>query len=99
WLSTRERQQGYAAAMSDAGLPTELVHESATTLETGLSAGRKLIAGAFRPRAVYAVNDAMAMGVIRAAQEAGLSVPADIAVAGFDDIYAARASDPPLTTV
>lgn len=99
WLSTRERQKGYEAAMQDAGLPTEIVHASATTLDTGLSAGRRLFAGESRPRAVYAVNDAMAMGVIRAAQAAGLSVPTDLAVAGFDDISVAASAHPPLTTV
>ncbi len=48
---------------------------------------------------MYAVNDAMAMGVIQAAREAGLSVPADLAVAGFDDVSIAASTDPPLTTV
>lgn len=99
WLSTRERQKGYECAMGDAGLTAEVVHESATTPDAGLSAGRKLFAGKTRPTAVYAVNDAMAMGVIRAAREAGLSVPADVAVAGFDDVSIAASTDPPLTTV
>lgn len=99
WLSTRERQKGYEYAMGDAGLPVEVMHESATTVETGLAAGRQLFADEERPEAVYAVNDAMAMGVIRAAREAGLSVPADVAVAGFDDVNIAASTDPPLTTV
>lgn len=99
WLSTREREQGYAQAMRDAGLPTDVLHEDATTVATGLRAGRKLFSGETRPRAVYAVNDAMAFGVIRAAREAGLSVPADVAIAGFDDVSAAALTDPPLTTV
>jgi LacI family transcriptional regulator len=99
WLSTRERQKGYECAMRDAGLPVEVSHENVTTVEAGLAAGRKLFAGKDRPAAVYAVNDAMAMGVIRAAREAGLSVPADVAVAGFDDVNIAASTDPPLTTV
>ncbi len=99
WLSTRERQKGYESAMRDAGLPIAVVHEHVTTLEAGLAAGRKLFAGDEWPRAVYAVNDAMAMGVIRAAREAGLAVPANIAVAGFDDVSLAASADPPLTTV
>ncbi len=99
WLSTRERQKGYECAMRDAGLPVEVVHESVTTMDAGLAAGRKLFAGKYRPAAVYAVNDAIAMGVIRAAREAGLSVPADVAVAGFDDVSIAASTDPPLTTV
>ncbi len=99
WLSTRERQKGYECAMRDAGLPSAVVHAKVTTMEAGLAAGRQLFAGKDRPRAVYAVNDAMAMGVIRAAREAGLAVPADVAVAGFDDVSIAASTDPPLTTV
>jgi LacI family transcriptional regulator len=48
---------------------------------------------------VFAVNDAMALGVIQAAREAGLAVPADVAVAGFDDVSVAASTHPPLTTV
>ena len=99
WLSTRERQKGYEIAMLDRGLVCEVVHESVTTADAGLAAGRKLFARPERPAAVYAVNDAMAMGVIRAAKEARLSVPADVAVAGFDDVSIAASADPPLTTV
>jgi LacI family transcriptional regulator len=99
WFSTRERQKGYEAAMRNAGRPAEILHESVTTLDTGLAAGRKLFAGKSRVRAVYAVNDAMAIGVMRAAHEAGLSVPAQVAVAGFDDIGPAASASPPLTTV
>ncbi len=99
WLSTRERQKGYEAAIYDAGLATKVVHENVTTLDAGLAAGRKLFAAQERPRAVYAVNDAMAMGVIRAAREAGLAVPGGVAVAGFDDVSLAASVDPPLTTV
>jgi LacI family transcriptional regulator len=85
--------------MRDAGLPEEIVHESVTTVEAGMSAGRKLFAGENKPEAVYAVNDAVAMGTIRAAREAGLSVPTDVAVAGFDDVSFAASAEPPLTTV
>lgn len=100
WLSTRERQAGYREAMHEAQLETDVVHEPATTIGTGLSAGRKLFAAVDRrPRAVFAVNDAMALGVIRATREAGLKVPDDVAVVGFDDIDMAEVADPPLTTV
>jgi LacI family transcriptional regulator len=85
--------------MQAAGLPIHVMHESATTLDAGLAASRKLFARKDRPAAVYAVNDAMAMGVIRAAGEAGLKVPGDLAVAGFDDVSIAASTDPPLTTV
>jgi LacI family transcriptional regulator len=99
WLSTRERQAGYEEAMREAHLETTVIHESATTIATGVAAGRRLFHSATRPTAVFAVNDVMAVGLIRAVREAGLRVPADVAVAGFDDISLAEVSDPPLTTV
>lgn len=99
WLSTRERQKGYEYAMSAAGLQVEVVNESVTTVEAGLAAGRQLFARKDRPEAVYAVNDAMAIGVIRAARDVGLTVPKDLAVAGFDDVSFAASTEPHLTTV
>jgi LacI family transcriptional regulator len=52
-----------------------------------------------RPRAVFATNDMMAIGAMVAIRDAGLRVPDDIAVAGYDDITVARLLNPPLTTV
>jgi LacI family transcriptional regulator len=51
------------------------------------------------PTAVFAASDMMALGAIRAAAEAGLSVPADVSVVGFDDIQLADHMNPPLTTL
>jgi len=112
WLSTRERQGGYEDAMREAQLPTLVMHEPATSIATGIAAGRKLFGtpdspdpsaplreGSARPSAVFAVNDAVALGVIRAARDAGLRVPHDLAVVGFDDIDMAEVADPPLTTI
>jgi LacI family transcriptional regulator len=105
WLSTRERGDGYREAMHDKGLEPLEVHEPATTVHTGLHAGHELLdiqgslQGEERPQAVFAVNDAMALGVIRAAREVGLRVPEDLAVVGFDDISMAESAHPPLTTV
>jgi LacI family transcriptional regulator len=65
----------------------------------GYAAMRKLLAGSPLPRAVFAANDMMAMGAMVAIREAGLRVPQDIAVAGFDDIPVASLLNPPLTTV
>lgn len=111
WLSTRERQAGYEDAMREARLQTLCLHEGATSIATGMAAGRRLFGKPVvsepptggeipeRPSAVFAVNDAMALGVIRAARDAGLHVPNDLAVIGFDDIDMAEVADPPLTTV
>ena len=60
---------------------------------------RELLALSPRPRAVFAANDLMAMGALVAAREAGLRIPEDIAIAGFDNIPAASLVDPPLTTI
>ena len=99
WLSTRRRGEGYAEAMREKGLEPLLVHESETTVLTGLHAGHHLLDLDERPQAVFAVNDAMALGIIRAAREEGLRVPEDLAVVGFDDISMAESSHPTLTTV
>jgi len=99
WLSTRRRGEGYIEAMHEKGLELILLHESETTTLTGLHAGHKLLDLEVRPQAVFAVNDAMALGVIRAAREVGLRVPEDLAVVGFDDISMAESAHPPLTTV
>ena len=66
---------------------------------SGYRAGRQLAAARERPRAVFAANDTMAIGCLYALTEAGLRVPEDIALAGFDDIPIARYVNPPLTTV
>ncbi|MBS0432932.1 MAG: LacI family DNA-binding transcriptional regulator [Proteobacteria bacterium] len=67
--------------------------------ESGYRAGRQLAAMQQRPQAVFAANDMMAIGCLFALTEAGLRVPGDIALAGFDDIPIARYINPPLTTV
>jgi LacI family transcriptional regulator len=60
---------------------------------------RRLLALPDPPQAVLCANDLMAFGVLDAAREAGLDVPGDLAVVGFDDIAAATLTHPPLTTV
>src|SRR5581483_9940914 len=67
--------------------------------ESGHRAGREIAAMRQRPQAVFAANDMMAVGCLFALSEAGLRVPDDIALAGFDDIPIARYVSPPLTTV
>src|SRR6266508_1800686 len=67
--------------------------------EAGYAAGAKLAVMSRKPTAVFAANDAMAVGALSAFREAGMSVPQDIALTGFDDIPIARYVTPPLTTV
>jgi LacI family transcriptional regulator len=52
-----------------------------------------------RPTAIFALNDLMALGALRAAAEAGCSVPQDLAVIGYDDLELAQYTNPPLTTI
>jgi LacI family transcriptional regulator len=99
WLSTQERGEGYMEVMREHDLAPVTAHENETTVLTGLHAGHALLDSDEPPRAVFAVNDAMALGVIRAARERGLRIPHDLAVVGFDDISMAESAHPPLTTV
>ena len=75
------------------------VLQGLNTFESGLDAARQLFAADERPTAVFAANDDMAAGVIFQAHEAGLRVPDDVSVAGFDDILLAGRIWPGLTTI
>src|SRR6266581_817080 len=65
----------------------------------GYAAALELLALKKRPTAIFAANDSMAIGVLSALRESGMSVPEEMAVAGFDDIPLARYMDPPLSSV
>ncbi|MEK8225840.1 substrate-binding domain-containing protein [Oerskovia sp. M15] len=73
----------------------ETVHVSSDFTRDGGYAGMtELLALPARPQLVFAVNDVMAVGAMAAAREAGLSIPDDVAVAGFDDIVTLRDVSP-----
>jgi LacI family transcriptional regulator len=97
----RERLRGYSAALWDAGAEWRADWEipGDFTEAGGYRAGKALAALDPRPNAVFAANDAMAIGALSAFREAGLLVPIDIAVGGFDDVPMARYMSPPLTSV
>jgi LacI family transcriptional regulator, repressor for deo operon, udp, cdd, tsx, nupC, and nupG len=97
----RERVAGYGEGLRRAGLAFEpaLVWPGDWKLETGAAVGRQIIAGARLPTAVFCSNDEMAIGLMRALASAGLRVPEDISVAGFDDIEFAEMATPALTTI
>ena len=95
-----ERLRGYCAAMARfAPMVSTQVMQGDFTEESGNRAGRQLLALKVRPQAVFAANDIMAAGCLYALKEAGVRVPDDIALTGFDDIPIARFVSPPLTTV
>jgi LacI family repressor for deo operon, udp, cdd, tsx, nupC, and nupG len=97
----RERFQGYKDGLAAAGLPFNpaLIIPGDYTIEAGVAAGQDLVARSGRPTAVFCTSDEMAIGLTRTLLSAGLRVPEDISVAGFDDIEFAAVAEPSLTTI
>jgi LacI family transcriptional regulator len=104
-ITASDRTAGFTSALAEHGLSPVATVFGEFTRDGGFDAGRRLAGdlaispGAGRPLCVFAVNDVMAIGAIAAFREAGLRVPEDIQVAGFDDIPTLRDSVPGLTTV
>ncbi len=97
----QERLEGHQQALAEAGLsfdPTLMVYGDYTR-PSGEQATQQLLAHPNPPTAIFALNDRMAMGAIRAIQTTGLRVPEDVAVAGYDDVPAAADFNPRLTTI
>jgi LacI family transcriptional regulator len=99
--SADARLIGYREAFEAAGLPfaSDRVEQGFYTYESGFAAARNLLSHADRPTAILAQNDDMAVGALNAAREAGLEVPNDLSIAGFDDSEVARIAWPAITTV
>lgn len=97
----RERLRGYRDALRAEGVEPSpgLEVPGDFSEESGYRAGRLLLALELRPEAVFAANDSMAIGCLFALREAGVEVPGDVALAGFDDIPIARYVTPPLSSV
>ncbi|TLZ25590.1 MAG: LacI family transcriptional regulator [Gammaproteobacteria bacterium] len=95
-FEAEERLRGYRAGL---GTRRAVVIDGEFSEESGYLAGQALAAERGRPDAVFAANDAMAIGCLFALTESGVRVPEDIALAGFDDVPVARFVHPPLTTV
>jgi LacI family transcriptional regulator len=101
WYAAEQRLIGYRETLSEYGLPfdPELVLEGNWEIQSAYPAARRFLELKKRPTAIFAANDLMALGAIYAIQEAGLRVPEDIAVVGYDDREIASLSQPTLTTV
>lgn len=95
----QDRLAGYKQALTERQIPIDeaLIAEGDFTFEGGANAMRQLMPQ--RPRAVFGGSDLMALGAMQAIREAGLRVPDDIAVIGFDDFPAGSTANPPLTTI
>jgi LacI family transcriptional regulator len=85
------------AATPDSGID-QVIHGDFSE-DSGVEAARVLLGRTALPQAVACANDQMAIGALRELQRAGVRVPADVAVTGFDDLYPSRIINPPLTTV
>ena len=96
-----ERLNGYKQALSDAGvtLKKTLIKQGDFSFESGEACARRLLSQVKPPSAVFACNDYMAAGVVKAAQRLGMSVPEQLSVVGFDDAPVSRQLWPTLTTV
>ena len=97
----RDRLQVYRRVLSEAGLPTDdaLVRYGNYDAASGFAATRSLLADGVTFSALFAGNDTLALGALAALHQAGLRVPEDVAVVGYDDIPTAAYAVPPLTTV
>lgn len=100
-FDAQERLAGYRAAVEDCGLVADssLEIEGDFTRETGQALIETFLALDPRPTALFAANDSMAIGALRGLRKAGLRVPEDVALVGFDDIPTASYVTPSLTTV
>ena len=96
-----ERYRGACEVMVEAGLAPDagLQVDAITTEASGYDAAQELITRGIAFDAIFAASDLIAIGAMRALEEAGLEVPRDVSVVGFDDIPAASLSHPPLTTI
>jgi len=100
-VDAEERRRGYRSAMRAAKVERDPLMEidGDFTESGGYRAAKALLGIEDRPTAIFAANDSMAIGALSALREAGVSVPEEIAVTGFDDIPIAQYTSPPLTSV
>ncbi|WP_342373354.1 LacI family DNA-binding transcriptional regulator [Propioniciclava soli] len=98
WIDAERRVAGWADALGAAGLPRGRLAEGDWSAECGHAVGRAWIADGV-PQAIFCANDVMALGLLAALREAGVRVPEDVSVVGFDDMVGAAHLAPALTTV
>lgn len=100
-LVTRDRERGFRAAMGESGLDVGEDQLCSAPLSTGggAAAAEQLLGNDTRPTAVFCANDEMALGAMHVFQRAGLKIPEDISVMGFDDTRYAAIASPPLSTI
>ena len=96
-----ERWAGFRTAQKAAGLAVDsrLTIDARPSEESGRAAAEQLLATGLRCDGIFAASDLTAIGAMRRLTEAGMAIPGDVSIVGFDDMVAARLSDPPLTTI
>ncbi len=101
YLCSRARLEGCRAALETAGVPLDdtLVRIGRFCFEDGRELGRDLLSLPDPPTAIQCGDDLQALGVYEAAREAGIRIPQDLSVVGFDDMETTRWCGPPMTTV
>ena len=101
YRSTLERSAGFLDALRKRGitLPEDRIVEAGYTFESGLAAAEKLLLGDRRPTAIFTGNDEMAAGVYKVALRAGIDIPRELSVIGYDDSSLASRLSPSLTSV
>ncbi|MFI6422610.1 LacI family DNA-binding transcriptional regulator [Streptomyces sp. NPDC050842] len=98
----RDRREGALLALAEAGLPASALRElpaERLDVASGRDAGARLLGLTERPTAVFCANDLLALGVLQSLYAAGVRVPEDMAIVGYDDIEFAAAATVPLTSV
>ena len=98
WFEATARASGYAAAMRTHRLTPRII-EGDWTAEAGYEIGVTLDLDAYDTTAIFAGNDDIALGLLHAFADRGISVPADVSIIGYDDIPHAAYWSPPLTTM
>ncbi len=98
WIEAQQRVVGWRTTLEQAGAPVPEVIVGDWSAQSGYDAGR-VLAALPQATAVFAANDNMALGLLRALSELGRAVPRDISIVGFDDIAEAGFFTPPLTSV
>jgi LacI family transcriptional regulator len=100
-VTSAQRLAGYIDALAAVDIPVDadLIVPGTFDFESGMAAAQQLLHLPQPPTAIFACNDLMAIGAISAARQAGLMVPDDISVLGFDDALLATYSNPSLTTI
>lgn len=99
WFSSRERRQGYELAMAETRQKPLVIYMPDTTVNTGYDAMLEALDHHPKIEGMVGVNDATALGAIRACKAKGLDVPGDVAIVGFDNVVWGPIHEPGLTTV